>query len=49
MVVTNVGDNRQGEFTVVTTIEIWAVNDDGLVTGLRVFPFSMPIPFQMPT
>jgi ketosteroid isomerase-like protein len=47
ILVTNVGDVR-GEFTVITTIEIWTVNDDGLVTGLRVFPFTTPTPFPMP-
>jgi hypothetical protein len=47
-VVTNVGDFR-GEFTVITTIEIWTVNDDGLVTGLRVFPYTKSTPFPMPT
>jgi ketosteroid isomerase-like protein len=47
VVVTNVG--LRGEFTIITTIEIWAVDDDGLVTGLRVFPFTTPIPFPMPT
>jgi len=36
MVVTNAGE-LNGEFTVVNTIEIWTVDDDGLVTGLRVF------------
>ena len=48
IIVTNVGD-LSGKFTVITTIEIWTVNDDGLVTGLRVFPYSMSIPFPMPT
>jgi steroid delta-isomerase len=36
MVVTNAGE-MNGEFTVVNTIEIWTVDDEGLVTGLRVF------------
>jgi hypothetical protein len=47
-VVTNVGDFR-GEFTVITTIEIWTVNEDGLVTGLRVYPYTTSTSFPMPT
>jgi hypothetical protein len=36
MVVTNAGEVN-GQFTVINSIEIWTVDDDGLVTGLRVF------------
>jgi hypothetical protein len=48
IVVTNVGE-LNGEFTVITTIEIWTVNDDGLVTGLRVFPPTYSLPVPIPT
>jgi hypothetical protein len=49
IVVTNVGDGPNGQLSIVHTIEIWTVDDDGLITGLRVYPYSMPVPFSMPS
>jgi ketosteroid isomerase-like protein len=48
VVVTNVGDFK-GQHTVITTIEIWTVNDEGLITGLRVFPYTTSTLFPMPS
>jgi hypothetical protein len=36
ILVTNMAD-LGGELTVINSIEVWTVNDDGLVTGLRAF------------